>query len=325
MRILAVDDDPIIHDLLRDGLASQNNIDLTCVESAEDALEVLHGAEKPFDTFLLDILLPGTDGIELCRDIRALEEHRTTPIIMITASRQPEQMQRAFDAGATDYVTKPFDSLELSTRVKLAAMLNETMQRDKRSQRQLEELNRLTRIEFEDRLALGNVDGFLDMLEIENQLLRSTGACYAMSLIAVEMTGAQIHFNSVTPAQFRHDIQSVGSAIVESMPADRTRIAYAGRGVFIAIQHGRKRVDVKALETEMARNLGSIWHPLSDTARGAPHLRTVEISTNRLWSGLAASDTLKAYLDKRKRVPTVDHAEEAHLFAAMRKRMFLPG
>ena len=84
MRILAVDDDPIIHDLLRDGLASQNNIDLTCVESAEDALEVLHGAEKPFDTFLLDILLPGTDGIELCRDIRALEEHRTTPIIMIT-------------------------------------------------------------------------------------------------------------------------------------------------------------------------------------------------------------------------------------------------
>ena len=160
---------------------------------------------------------------------------------------------------------------------------------------------------------------------IENQLLRSTGACYAMSLIAVEMTGAQIHFNSVTPAQFRHDIQSVGSAIVESMPADRTRIAYAGRGVFIAIQHGRKRVDVKALEAEISRNLGSIWHPLSDTARGAPHLRTVEISTNRLWSGLAASDTLKAYLDKRKRVPTVDHAEEAHLFAAMRKRMFLPG
>ena len=62
MRILAVDDDPIILDLLKGSLNKDNSGDLICCETAEDALEVLETQTTPIDCFLLDIMLPGIDG-----------------------------------------------------------------------------------------------------------------------------------------------------------------------------------------------------------------------------------------------------------------------
>ena len=322
MRILAVDDDPIIQDLLRDSLAAQGQTDLTLASSAEEAVALLEAAKRPFETFLLDIHLPGSDGIDLCRQIRAQDRHRMTPIIMITASREPDMMHRAFDAGATDYVSKPFDSLELGTRVKLAQMLNESVLREQSNRHRLEELTRLTRIEFDERVALTGIDGICDILEIENQLLRSTTGCYAMSLLAVEMISAHSRYSSVSAAQFRQDLDSIGKAIADSVNVGNTRVAYAGHGIFVLVLHGRKRIDVRSLSQEINNRLADEWSPISDTARKAPETRTLEISGNRLWSGMAASNALNAFLSKSDRIPMIKRAEEEQLFAAMRKRMF---
>ncbi|MEX0281068.1 MAG: PleD family two-component system response regulator [Arenibacterium sp.] len=323
MKILAVDDDPIIHDLLQAGLESQGYSDVTRAEDAEEALSLIDMAAEPFDTFLLDIMLPEIDGVELCSRIRTHEQYRMTPIIMVTANREESLMERAFSAGATDYVTKPFDGLELGTRINLAAMLNQSIMRERQSLNRLEEMARMSQIGFDDRVALTNVYGVSDILAIENQLLRSTSGCYAMSLFAVELTDAFERFSTMSAAQFRHDLECAAGAIADCVNMATTQIAYAGRGKFVLVQHGRRRVDIHALGEDIIMRMKETWRPVSAAARSAPTLEAMEISGNRLWSGMAASNALVSFLarDESERDST-QRAEEEHLSAAMRKRMF---
>lgn len=322
MRILAVDDDPIIHDLLQAGLASQGYTDVTRAEDAEEALGLIENADVPFDTFLLDIMLPEIDGVELCQRIRAQETYRMTPIIMVTANREESLMERAFAAGATDYVTKPFDGLELGTRVNLAAMLNQSIVRERHSLNRLEEMAKMSQIGFEDRVALTNVYGVSDILAIENQLLRSTSGCYAMSLFAVELCDAREHFNKMPSAQFRNDLECIAAAIADCVNMATTQIAYAGQGTFVLVQHGRRRVDIRALNEDISMRVKETWRPVSAAARMAPSLNALEISGNRLWSGMAASNALIAFLTRKSEEEDKSRAEEEQVSAAMRKRMF---
>jgi sigma-B regulation protein RsbU (phosphoserine phosphatase) len=68
----------------------------------------------------MDVRMPEFDGIEACRRIKAVESLRDIPIIMITARSQQEALRAAFAAGATDYIKKPFEEVELLTRIKPA-------------------------------------------------------------------------------------------------------------------------------------------------------------------------------------------------------------
>jgi CheY-like chemotaxis protein len=321
MKILAVDDDPIIHDLLKDALAVQGYDDLTCAGSSEEALDMIESARRPFDTFLLDILLPGIDGVELCRRIRERSEYRATPVIMITASRQPNLMQTAFAAGATDYVTKPFDALELGTRVNLASMLSDSLHREALSRHTMEELTKLTRIGFEDRVTLNNVYGVSDFLAIENGLLRSTSGCYALSMFAIQIQDVRNLFNTLTPPQFRKHLEQVSAAIVDSVNLSTAQIAYAGRGMFVYVQHGRQRIDIKGLCREIEAKMSGAWDAGPAGMDRAPDLKGQEVSGNRLWSGMAASNALNAFLAKQEKLPKAKPSDEETLFATMAARM----
>jgi len=84
-------------------------------ESGEDALRLLQ--EHQPDLVLLDILMPGLDGYEVCRRIRQDPVTAFLPVVMITASGKEEKV-RAIEAGADDFVTKPFDQAELLARVR---------------------------------------------------------------------------------------------------------------------------------------------------------------------------------------------------------------
>lgn len=321
MKILAVDDDPIIHDLLREGLAVQGHENMTFASSAEEALTLIDEASEPFGTFLLDVTLPGTDGIDLCAEIRTKETYKMTPVIVITASRDAEIMERAFAAGATDYVTKPFDGLELGTRVNLAAMLHDSIVREHQSQNRLEELARDSQIGFDDRVALTNVYGLCDILAIENQLLRSTEGCYAMSLYAIKIPNARAHYNTMSAAQFRQDLECIGAAIADCVNMASTQIAYAGRGTFVVVQHGRRRVDIRALGDDIRMRLNETWRPVSAGARSAPALNSEEISGNRLWTGMGASEALRAYLNKTDPAAEAEPPKnDSGLFTSSRRR-----
>jgi DNA-binding response OmpR family regulator len=112
--ILFVEDDPLVADVVQELLVA-GGYGVDWVEDANDAL--LRLADQDYDLILLDVMLPGLDGRELCRRIRAHEGEVYVPIVMLTALTAGADRHAAFAAGADDYVTKPFDVAELLDRV----------------------------------------------------------------------------------------------------------------------------------------------------------------------------------------------------------------
>jgi two-component system KDP operon response regulator KdpE len=113
-RILIVDDEPQIRRVLRTTLASQNYT-VAEAKSGDEALEQFR-EERP-DLILLDVNLPDRSGLEVCQEIRRTSD---APIIMLTVRNTERDKVQALDAGADDYVVKPFGSEELMARIRAA-------------------------------------------------------------------------------------------------------------------------------------------------------------------------------------------------------------
>ena len=110
--ILVVEDDERIRSSMRLALEGEG-YDVRDVASGEDALELF--AESPTDVALIDIMLPGMDGFECCR---ALRRQSAVPIIIVTARADTHDVVAGLEAGADDYVTKPFVAKELAARIR---------------------------------------------------------------------------------------------------------------------------------------------------------------------------------------------------------------
>ncbi|TCK73917.1 response regulator transcription factor [Acidipila rosea] len=111
-RILIVDDEVQITRVLRASFAAQG-YDVRAVNDPEEALRVI--AEWPPDLILTDLMMPGMTGVDLCRAIRA---RSTTPVLVLSVRDHERSKIEALDAGADDYVTKPFSMQELMARVR---------------------------------------------------------------------------------------------------------------------------------------------------------------------------------------------------------------
>src|SRR5215471_643152 len=118
-RILVVEDEPAIALGLEDDLKMEGY----AVEVASDGNTASRRArESQFDLILLDVMLPGKDGFDVCRELR--KAGLRTPIIMLTAKAQEAEKILGLDIGADDYVTKPFSPKELRARIRVALRRN---------------------------------------------------------------------------------------------------------------------------------------------------------------------------------------------------------
>ena len=111
-RILLIEDEPGLILTLTDRLRKEGFSTDTAV-TGDEALR--KAAANSYDLFLLDVMLPGKDGWEVCRALR--EARFQTPVIMLTARGQVEEKVKGFKLGADDYLTKPFEMAELLARI----------------------------------------------------------------------------------------------------------------------------------------------------------------------------------------------------------------
>ncbi len=130
--ILIVDDTPENLDVLN-GLLSDFKRKVAI--NGEKALKIAT-SDNPPDLILLDIMMPGMDGYEVCRQLRDNEKSKDIPVIFLTAKSTKEDIVKGFEAGGQDYVTKPFDPLELMKRV-------ETQLEIKTQREQLQKMNEI--------------------------------------------------------------------------------------------------------------------------------------------------------------------------------------
>lgn len=118
--ILVVEDDAAVRDVVEHAL-KREGMSVRTVKSGEEALEALREPEARFDLVILDVMLPGLDGVSVCREIRAGEAgeaSRDAPVVMLTARDDETSVIVGLEVGADDYVTKPFSPRELVSRVR---------------------------------------------------------------------------------------------------------------------------------------------------------------------------------------------------------------
>jgi len=151
MSILVVDDTLEVREMLSVLLESAGYQDLLFAESAEAAFERLGmggsgAAPVDVDVILMDVNMPGLDGVEACRRIKAAEHYCDTPIIMVTAMAEAGFLEAAFAAGAADYLTKPINRVELLARMRAALKLKREMDRRKAREQELEQALREVKV-----------------------------------------------------------------------------------------------------------------------------------------------------------------------------------
>jgi DNA-binding response OmpR family regulator len=116
-RILIVEDDPAVRDVVEHAL-SREGIETQTASDGEKALESLRTG-TPFDLVVLDVMLPGMDGISVCQELRKGDSPSTdAPVVMLTARDDETSVVVGLEVGADDYVTKPFRPRELVSRVR---------------------------------------------------------------------------------------------------------------------------------------------------------------------------------------------------------------
>ena len=113
MRILVIEDNPKLLSAIKRGLQEQGHI-VDATEAGFEGEEL--AASTPYDAIVLDRMLPDRDGVDVCRNLRRREVR--TPILMLTALSATSHKVEGLDAGADDYLTKPFEFEELSARVR---------------------------------------------------------------------------------------------------------------------------------------------------------------------------------------------------------------
>ncbi|QLE41328.1 hybrid sensor histidine kinase/response regulator [Nostoc sp. C052] len=124
--ILVVDDQPDNFDVIETLLSEQNYL-LHYAASGEEAIASLNLCQP--DVILLDVMMPGTDGIEVCQQIKAIPKWQPVPIIMVTALTAKEDLARCLKSGAEDFISKPVNAIEL--RARIHSMLRIKQQYDK--------------------------------------------------------------------------------------------------------------------------------------------------------------------------------------------------
>ena len=167
-KILVVDDMLINLELIKSVLGREGNFSLVTVT---DGISAIRKAKTNyFDLILLDIMMPGMDGYEVCKVLKSYPTTKDIPIIFLTALNDPKNIQKAFQFGAVDYISKPFSKEELTARVNLHISLKRTTEELKKAKQAAEAAAEakaifLANMSHELRTPMNGIIGMVDILK----------------------------------------------------------------------------------------------------------------------------------------------------------------
>ena len=252
MNFLAIDDDELAVEVLKTFLADIGHEDVKTIPDARTALDHLdriHGpraTECVYDTIFVDIHMPGMDGVEFCAELRRKPYGLNVPIICVTTDTARDYVTRALAAGATDYVAKPFDPLDLASRISAAsAILNE-------QRRLLDRYIRATTADadqavtentFDLLFRVPDLERMVHHRALENYLLAVDEEAAAETIaLAFRIDDATLERESENIDRFLRLNRRVARKFAKNLDADGALFAYVGRGTFVVVA---KRSDAK--------------------------------------------------------------------------------
>ena len=239
MKILAVDDDPFILELLPAMFEQADLNDLHTAPSGPAALDMIKAQKVPFDCLLLDVDMPEMDGIELCRRIRTVPGYEDKPILMLTAKTDSISIEKAFAAGANDYIAKPFNLKDIYNRIRVAERLlvsSKTIKRIDASDLSKEGTQVAEDITLADKVFLANVGRLILSFSLGNyitQLDRSELDNY--QVFGVSIDDAERIFEETSQQEFLHILTSVAETLTDLITCPHLLMSYEGNGAFLCI------------------------------------------------------------------------------------------
>lgn len=276
MKILAVDDDPVFLEVLLGMLRSQGHDDVTTAGSAQEALRALEDAAQPFDCLLLDIQMPQINGVQLCQALRGMETYRRAPIVMITSMSGKVFVDDAFAAGATDYITKPLDRLDLKARMGMVARLHEERQCMAAFERQAGSaaLSADLDLDFAAPLLIPGIDRGFEYLALENYLLTlGITRLFSNAAFAIHIENAGLIFSKSNPATFVNMLGDVAAVIFDGLKTEQVMLSYAGNGNFVALVKHDFSMDLEELDLMISVGLTDFEAIYADEGIPVPRVK----------------------------------------------------
>lgn len=255
MRLLAVDDDPLILDLLPIVFRQANLPQITVASSGPAALEMLSDQEFEVDGLILDIEMPEMNGIELCQIVRKLPRYRHKPILMLTSVTDSTRIERAFAAGADDYITKPFDVKDIATRVRVAERMAERSVRapvldpERQDDAAIEGRHGF---EVSDPVRVANANHLILPFALGNYLSQlSRRHLDSCTIFGVHVADIDVLYASCKPHEYARAVGGIVDAIYEVIGCPHMLMAYEGDGMFLCITQGTEPPEWPAIESDL--------------------------------------------------------------------------
>ena len=243
MRALLVDDSEDMRSLVERALRRRGHEVVACTD-AEAAWSEYE--RERFPLVLLDWLLPGMDGLELCRRMRALPDGDRSVILVITAQDKAEDLYAVLDAGASDYLPKPFSLAVLGIRLAIAERQSAEIAARKKAEEALERLARTDAL-----TGVANRLRATESLERLLRLARRRGEWLSLALLDLD------HFKQVND-RYGHEVgdevlQGVAALLASSFRADDVVGRWGGEEFIVGMYDGTKLRLARALEQILVR------------------------------------------------------------------------